>query len=151
MRKNFVFALVCVSFLVIVLRTLSAQPTEEYLISTLDVLTQRALHAYNREDYIMFYKYFAKKMDPAKAKRFFDAEYMSLYKKELGPVLATRLLRDKSDLDHDLPELVYESSFEKFYPVLITVNFINQNDDYRITRIRFDRVYNGSLGGIHAP
>ena len=25
--------------------------------------------------------------------------------------------------------------------VVITVNFINQNDNYRITRIRFDRVY----------
>jgi len=154
MGKKIVWALVGVGFLFlsIVPAQLLAQPSEEYLIVSLDVLVQRTLHAYNREDYIMFYKYFAKKMDPVKAKRFFNAEYISLYKKELGSIISTRLILGKTNLDHDLPELVYEAKFEKFAPVLVTVNFVNQNDDYRITRVRFDRVYNNSsLGGIHAP
>jgi len=151
MKRYLVCCWLLVSFYFITPLALYPQPSDNYLINTLDVLVQRTLQAYNHQDYAMFYKYFAKQMAPIQAKRFFDAEYMSVYKKQLGAVLEKRLLREKSRLNHDLPELVYQAKFENFNPVLITVNFVNQHDDYRITRIRFDRVYANEQEGTDTP
>ncbi|MBN3039607.1 MAG: hypothetical protein JW867_00595 [Candidatus Omnitrophica bacterium] len=119
----------------------AAQPSEQYLIDTLDLLTEKTLEAYMLEDYISFYQYFAKKMEPVTEKQHFDNAFIKIYKEDLGNVISRKLLLEKSKLDRDFPVLVYKARFEKFEPVLITVNFANEYDRYRITRIRFDRVY----------
>jgi hypothetical protein len=79
-------------------------------------------------------------MDLITQKRHFDTRFADIYQTELGLVFAKKLLLEKSNLDYDYPVLVYQAIFEKFEDVVITVNFKNQNDNYRITRIRFDRV-----------
>jgi hypothetical protein len=123
---------------------LFAQSLDQYLFKTLDLIVSRTLSAYNREDYIAFSEYFSKKTESFNKRRHFDAEFISIHKKTLGKVFNREILPLESSFDHDLPELVYKAEFKNHENVLITINFINQNDNHRITRIRFDRVYDNN-------
>src|SRR4030042_217582 len=118
-----------------------AQPSQEYLIRTLDLLVDRTLLAYNREDYISFYEYFAEKMDPVTAQRHFESTFLKTYKERFGSVMHKTLLPERSDFNYDYPEVVYVAGCEKKDQVLIVINFANQYDNYRITRVRFDEIH----------
>ncbi len=134
----FLFGLICVCF---VIGNLFAQSFEQYLVKTLDIIVSRTISAYNREDYVIFSEYFSKKTEAFSRKRHFDAEFISIHKKNLGRALSKKILLSQSSLDHHFPKLVYQAEFKNYKNVLITVNFMNQNDNYRIIRIRFDRIY----------
>jgi hypothetical protein len=121
-----------------------AQQFDNYLVKTLDMLATRALAAYNAGDYTAFSQYFAKKTEDFNQPRHFDAEFISMHKKNLGMALRKKIILAESSLDHHFPELIYEAEFKNYEKVIVTINFINQNDNYRITRIRFDRVYDGN-------
>jgi len=118
-----------------------AQPSEEYLTETLDILVSGALQAYNSEDSFKFFEYFAKEMLPITTKRHFKAEFIKIHKKNLGDFHFRKLIREDSTLDPDYPILVYQGEFEKYDNVLIVVNFAREYDNYRIERIRFDKVF----------
>lgn len=116
------------------------QPSEDYLLATLEILVDTTLQAYNSEDYFKFFEYFAKEMSPITTKQYFKAVYVEGYKAKLGLLHFRELILEESSLDFDFPMLVYRAEFEKEDNVLIIVNFAQEHGNYRIKRIRFDRV-----------
>ncbi len=122
-----------------------SQPTQEYFVDSLEILANEALEGYNLEDYIKFYQYFSKDMSGLTSKEYFKAVFLDSYKKDLGDIIAKKLLAEKSFLDSNYPILVYNGTFEKANNVLVTINFEKEYDSYRISMIRFDRLY-GSVG-----
>ena len=117
-----------------------SQPSKEYLRATLEILVDEALLAYNSEDYLKFFEYFAKEMDPITTEQYFRAVYLNGHKRQLGDFLSKEMIQEQSRLDPDLPMLVYEAVFTKNRNVIIIVNFTKEYDNYRIERIRFDKV-----------
>lgn len=124
---------------------IDAQPSQDYLIKSLDVLVDAALMAYNFEDYIKFTEYFAKSMESSITEEYFSGIYLDFYKKTLGYVKFKKLSLEKSSVDPNRPALVYNAIFEKYDKVIITVNFMKEYDNYRITQIKFDKVYPGMI------
>ncbi len=118
-----------------------AQPSEDYLAASLDLIVGQALQAYNSEDYFKFFEYFAKEMSPITTKQYFKAVYTNGHKRNLGEFYRRDLILKQSSLDPDYPMLVYEGQFEKYDQVLIVVNFTKEYDNYRIERIRFDKIF----------
>jgi len=123
------------------LRELWAQPSEDYLAASLDLLVGQALGAYNSEDHFKFFEYFAKDMSAITTKQYFRAVYTNGHKKNLGEFYRRELILKDSSLDPDYPMLVYEGEFEKYNQVLIVVNFAKEYSNYRIKRIRFDKIF----------
>jgi hypothetical protein len=120
----------------------SAQPSKDYLFNMLDILVDETLMAYNSDDYIKFYEYFAKKMEPVTAEQHFRAVYSNGYKKDLGDFISRKILLEKSSLDPDFPLLVYEAEFKNYKKVYVTVNFLKEYGNYRISRMEMDKIYN---------
>ena len=118
-----------------------AQPSKDYLIEIWNLLTNKALVAYNSENYTDFRSCFADSMSSAVTKSYFKEVFLGTYKKNLGFVESVKFLKNQSSLDPDFPILLYSAEFEKYKPVLITVNFMNENGRYRITQLRFDKQY----------
>ena len=119
---------------------ISGTSAKEYLARSLDIMVDRTLEAYNSEDYIAFFEYFAKNMNSLTTKQYFKAVYVGSYKKNLGRIKLKKLLRNESFIDPDFPVLTYRAKFEKHDMVLIIVNFAKEHDSYKITQIRFDRL-----------
>ena len=122
-------------------KPISAQPSREYLIEIWNLLTNKALVAYNSENYTDFRSCFADSMSSAVTKSYFKEVFLGTYKKNLGFVESVKFLKNQSSLDPDFPTLLYSAEFEKYKQVLITVNFMNENGRYRITQLRFDKQY----------
>jgi hypothetical protein len=116
------------------------QPAKDYLTGSLDLLVNSALIAYNCEDCVKFYEYFAKQMEPITAEQYFKAVYIKGYKKNFGDFISKVLLPEESSFDPDFPMLVYMAQFSDCPKVKITVNFTKEYDNYRINRIEFDKV-----------
>ncbi|MBU1113028.1 MAG: hypothetical protein KKH93_04055, partial [Candidatus Omnitrophica bacterium] len=106
----------------------------------LEILVDEALLAYNTEDYLKFFEYFAKEMNPITTEQYFRAVYINGYKSQLGDLVSKQLIKEESLIDPDFPMLVYQAVFTKNRDVVIIVNFTKEYDNYRIERIRFDRV-----------
>ncbi|MCQ9206145.1 MAG: hypothetical protein NG737_07535 [Omnitrophica bacterium] len=142
MRKIVLLSLVLAIFSVgVFCAGIGAQPSQDYLIKSLDVLVDAALMAYNFEDYIKFTEYFAKSMESSITEGYFNEIYLKFYKKTLGYIKFKKLSLEQSSLDPNRPALVYKAIFEKYDKVIITVNFMKEYDNYRITQIKFDKVY----------
>ena len=122
-------------------KPISAQPSKDYLIEIWNLLTNKALVAYNSENYTDFRSCFADSMSSAVTKSYFKEVFLGTYKKNLGFVESVKFLKNQSSLDPDFPTLLYSAEFEKYKQVLITVNFMNENGRYRITQLRFDKQY----------
>ncbi|MBU2044150.1 MAG: hypothetical protein KJ977_00325 [Candidatus Omnitrophica bacterium] len=123
-----------------VLEPVCSQPSKGYLLGTLEILVDEALLAYNTEDYLKFFEYFAKEMNPITTEQYFRAVYINGYKSQLGDLVSKQLIKEESLIDPDFPMLVYQAVFTKNRDVVIIVNFTKEYDNYRIERIRFDRV-----------
>jgi len=80
-------------------------------------------------------------MAPITGREHFKAVFLDVYKANLGHAEPKRILRKESSLDTDFPVLIYEGEFEKYDRVLITVNFMNEDGNYRITQVRFDKIF----------
>ncbi len=142
MKKIFlVFMIGFVLNMLILDHNATSQPSQKYLLEVLELLADSALKGYNFQDYVKFYEYFAQQMDPVTAKQHFKTLYTAECWQNLGYLDSKKLLRHKSSLDSDFPLLVYEAKFEKHDRVLVRVNFIKEYDNYRITRIRFDKIH----------
>ena len=118
-----------------------AQHFKSYLVESLDILVAKTLEAYNLENHLSFYEYFADKMEPITEAHHFTAVYMEGYKKVLGDCYARELIPEESVLDPDYPVLVYRATFQKYVPVRIIINFVKEFDNYRISQIRFDKIH----------
>lgn len=139
--KKVSLMVLCVLCLVSFNNSLLAQPTSRYLSSSLQVLADKALEAYNNEDSVEFFEYYAESMKPVATSQYFKNMYVDSYKKDLGRLESKELLPAKSSLRTNFPVLAYEGDFENFDKVLITVNFKKEYDNYRITQIKFDKDY----------
>ncbi len=116
------------------------QPSQEYMIDTLNLLVDKTLDAYNVENHVEFYRYFACRMDPITRSHHFKKVYIDTYKKQLGRILTWELLEKESYFDPDFPVLAYKCEFEKNPCVFMTINFEKENGSYMITQIRFDKI-----------
>lgn len=121
--------------------TLQAQPSDEYLAATLDILVGETMQAYNSEDYVKFFEYFSKEMSPITTKQYFKAIYVNGHKLNLGDIYVRELNKSESSLDPDFPMLVYDCEFQKYADVKMIVNFTREYGNYRIKRIRIDKIY----------
>ncbi|MCF7907564.1 MAG: hypothetical protein K9L86_01635 [Candidatus Omnitrophica bacterium] len=140
--KNLLIGVIVMSILVGCLSwgAAFAQPSKDYLVATLDILVGEALQAYNSEDYIKFFEYFSKEMSPVTTKQYFKALYINGYKRDLGEFHLRELIENDSSLDPDFPMMVYKGQFAKCDDARIVVNFAREYDNYRIKRIRIDRI-----------
>lgn len=118
-----------------------AQPTNKYLLGTLEVLADKALEGYNSQDAVQFYEYFAKSMEPVTTDQYFENFFIKGYMKDFGLMESKMLSLGQSSLRPDFPSLVYKAKFQNYDNVLITVNFQKEYDNYRITQIKFDKDY----------
>ena len=118
----------------------SAQPSHDYMVDSLNVIVDNTMKGYNLENYVDFYRYFADKMESAVAKQYFKAVYVDVYKKNLGYLEAKKLLSEESSFDPGFPIMVYECQFEKYKDVIMIVNFIKEEGAYRITQLTIDKV-----------
>lgn len=118
---------------------IAEQPAKDYLANSLDLLVNSALTAYNCGDYVKFYEYFAKQLEPITAEKYFKAIYIDGYKRNFGDFISKSLLLQESTLDPDFPMLVYKAKFSDCPNAKITVNFTKEYDNYRINRIVFDK------------
>jgi hypothetical protein len=119
---------------------LNAQPeSNKYLKNTLELIADRALEAYNSEDYIDFFKYYTNSLSQLKTKRYFDNLFISVYKDSFGDIISKELVESKSSFNPDYPRLVYKAKCVKHDNVLIQINFQEESGNYRINRITFDR------------
>ena len=138
MRKIFLVVLVCLmSFNC----SAWAQPTNKYLLGTLEVLADSALEGYNTQDSVQFYKYFAKSMEELTKDQYFKSLYVEVHMRDLGYLESKVLLLDQSSLDPNFPNLVYKAKFQKRDNIWVTVNFQKEYENYRITRIKYNKDY----------
>ena len=140
-RTPLIFLLILILATSIVVLEVYPQPSQKYMLDTLNLLVDKTLKAYNAENPIEFYRYFADKMEDVAKCNYFEAVYVDGYKKALGFIESRELLEDESSFDPDFPVLAYKCEFEKNPCVFMTVNFIKEDDTYRITQIRFDKIY----------
>jgi hypothetical protein len=117
-----------------------SEPSQTYVIDTLNLLVAKTLDAYNVENHVEFYRYFACKMEPITRSHHFKKVYIDIYKKELGRILEWELLEKESYFDPDFPVLAYQCKFEKNPCVFMTINFEKEDGSYMITQIRFDKI-----------
>lgn len=140
--KRLVFSFLMMAFFSVLILQPNAypQPSQQYMIDTLNLLVEKTLDAYNLENHVEFYRYFACKMEPVTRSHHFKKVYIDIYKKELGYVESWVLLENESYLNPDFPVLAYQCVFEKNPCVFLTVNFAKENGAYVITEMRFDKV-----------
>lgn len=106
----------------------------------LEALVDRALDAYNKGSYMLFYENFARATQEAQSEQYFQAHYIDIYKRDLGNYSSKIFIPERSSLDTEYPYLVYEAHFKKFNgKVTITVNFKNEDGFFKITRVSFDK------------
>ncbi|MCF7870118.1 MAG: hypothetical protein K9M01_03265 [Candidatus Omnitrophica bacterium] len=110
----------------------------EYSKNILDLIAKKTLNAYNRQDYLAFFKYYSDSLNQLKTKKYFDNLFIAIYKDRLGDIISKKLIEEKSTLDSDYPSLVYKAICTKCDDVLITVNFQKNSGNYHITRVAFD-------------
>ncbi|MFO8052500.1 MAG: hypothetical protein R6U54_00875 [Candidatus Omnitrophota bacterium] len=119
---------------------LQADTDSSYLKNVLGLIADKTLDAYNRQDYIAFFKYYSNTLSQFKNKKYFDNLFVAAYKDKFGEIVSKELIEEKSSLDSDYPRLVYKASCTKCNDVLITINFQNEFGTYRIKRVVFDRI-----------
>jgi len=120
---------------------LKAEVSKELLLEYLDFLVSETLDAYNADNYIKFYKYFAPTMDSITTVEYFNVIYRDRYKKTLGYFETKELVPARISLDYDFPVLFYLAKFSKREEVLIAVYFKREEDKYKITDLRFEKTY----------
>lgn len=109
-------------------------------IRVLEAVVDRALEAYNKGSYMLFYDNFSKATQEAQSEQYFQATYIDIHKRVLGNYNSKILIPEKSSLNSEHPYLVYEAHFKKFNgEVTITVNFKNEDGFFKITRMNFDK------------
>jgi hypothetical protein len=114
---------------------------KQELLKILDPIVDKTLAAYNSNDDVKFYDYFAQEMHDVTTPKDFKAYYIDIYKKEIGDYISRILLEEKCSFDEFYPVAVYKGEFKKNKKVIITVNFVNEHGFYRITRVEFDKKY----------
>jgi len=118
-----------------------SQKSDIYLLKTLSLLASRSFSGYNSSSYEEFIKYCAVKTKSLITKEYFENLYLQIYKKDLGQIIMFRPLLEECRFDYDFPVITYQARFERYNNVLVTVNFMHEHDNYRITRIEFDKIY----------
>lgn len=119
----------------------AAEVSQSYLINTLEILAKSALRAYNFDDYIKFTEYFSKDLKQTVTKEYYNEFYVGFYKDMFGDIEFKKLWHEKTVIDPNRPVLVYKAIFQNYQDCLITINFVKEYNNYRITRIQFDKVY----------
>lgn len=141
MRKKYI-GLIIILFIIFFLNSsIFAETSKDYLIKIWNIIVNKALVAYNSENYNDFRSCFADSLSSAATKSYFEEIYLGTYKKNLGFVESVKFLKNQSSLESFFPVLLYQAQFEKHKDVLITVNFMNEDGRYRITSLRFDKQY----------
>ena len=69
-----------------------SNPSQKYLFKVLDLLVERTLEAYNSENHVKFYEYFAESMDSVTSREHFEGLFIEGYKNNLGDVEPKRIL-----------------------------------------------------------
>jgi len=105
------------------------------------MLAHNSFFGYNASSYEAFIEYCAVKTKALITKEYFENLYMQIYKKDLGQIVKFRPLLEECVFHQDYPILTYQAKFERHDNVLVTVNFMREFDNYRITRIEFDKIY----------
>lgn len=144
MKKTFIGALALFLFFSAVSVTrcdAKLKINKQELLKVLDPIVEKTLAAYNSNDDVKFFDYFAQEMHDVTTPQHFKAYYIDIYKQEIGDYQSRKLLEKKCSFDEFYPVVVYKGVFKKNKKVFITVNFLNEHGFYRITRVDFDKKY----------
>ncbi len=100
-------------------------------------MVDRALTAYNKEDFNAFYRDFSTER-LERTKSAFRAIWVDGYKQDFGNMISKELLENKCNFNTTYPLLKYKGKFAKNDNVTIKVIFSKENGQYKIFYIRFD-------------
>jgi hypothetical protein len=114
---------------------------KQELLKILDPIVDKTLAAYNLNDDVKFYEYYAQEMHDVTTAKDFKAYFVDIHKRNLGDYITRVLVENKCSFDEFYPVVVYKGEFKKKKNINISVYFVNEHGFYRITRVEFDRNY----------
>lgn len=117
----------------------SAKATDPMI--AMEAMVEKALAAYNKQDFKAFYADFAKSMEAIATEQAFQTMYVGMYMKDYGQYKSRELLKDKCSVADDSPValLQYKAVFEKNPAITIGVNFTKEGDAWKLMQIQFNK------------
>lgn len=109
---------------------------DEATFKTIDAMIEKALAAYNAQDYKAFYADFAKMMAAICTDQAFDTLYKGQYHGTYGAYKSRTYKADASTLAEDTGLFTYEGEFEKG-KALIQVNITKEEGALKIMQLAF--------------
>jgi hypothetical protein len=132
----------CVVFALLVAPMVFGQdaPAEEPMAS-FEKMADKALAAYNAQDWQAFYTDFASSMAGIATELAFSTLYTNMYMKEYGAYQSRSLILDRCSIAPDSPValVVYSGVFANNPKVDISINFIKEGETWKVMQIQFNK------------
>lgn len=120
---------------------LSAQQmADEETMKALEAMIDKALDAYNKQDWKAFYADFAPAMAAICTEQAFQTMYIGMYMQQFGQYKSRELIKDKTVVPADATVglLQYKAVFEKNAQVEIAVNITRDGNAWKLMQIQFN-------------
>ncbi|RCK79074.1 MAG: hypothetical protein OZSIB_0416 [Candidatus Ozemobacter sibiricus] len=123
---------------------LSAQQiADEETMKALEAMIDKALDAYNKQDWKAFYADFAPAMAAICTEQAFQTMYIGMYMNQFGQYKSRELIKEKTVVpanpaDAPVGLLQYKAVFEKNAQVEIAVNITRDGNAWKLMQIQFN-------------
>jgi|GEM_PF-1464248 len=104
-----------------------------------DEMVNKALTAYNAEDFKAFYADYAKMMSGVATEQAFKSLYIDNYKTTFGKYVSRSFVKEQSSVPENAPValIVYSGVFEKESKVKISMNFTKEENSWKLMQVQF--------------
>ncbi|MCA9792321.1 MAG: hypothetical protein KC910_11020 [Candidatus Eremiobacteraeota bacterium] len=106
---------------------------------SMDGMVDRAMAAYNADNWKKFYSEWAQMMASICTEQAYTSLYKGQYKKNYGNFKSKKLIASRSVVADMNGLLVYEAAFDKGGKLDLAVNFFKEGDIYKIQQIQVNK------------
>lgn len=107
--------------------------------NSMDGMVDRAMAAYNADNWKKFYSEWAQMMAGICTEQAYSSLYKGQYKKNFGNFKSKKLIPSRSTVADMNGLLVYEATFDKGGKADLAVNFFKEGDVYKIQQIQVNK------------
>ncbi|NLI79084.1 MAG: hypothetical protein GX442_21905 [Candidatus Riflebacteria bacterium] len=121
-----------------------AAPADDQM-KGLDAMVDKALEAYNNQDFKAFYADFTSTMAGITTEQAFSTMYTNMYFNKYGKYKSRELIKEETVVPANPAEtpvglLQYKAVFEKNEQVKISVNITREGDAWKLMQVQFNKI-----------
>lgn len=117
--------------------SLAVHGTDAALMADCEAKIDRAMQAYNAQDWQAFFKEYANMVSATSNEQTFQRLYVDRAHKNFGKYQSRTLMPARSTFATPVGLLVYQAKFSE-KPATLTVNFFNEDGHWKLQQIRID-------------